>query len=104
MLTLEKSNLKTTVSEIITKNIELFNLFNNVYLFGSSLYKSPQESDVDLLLVYSCPAGLAVKEMRKIREALGSKLKVPIDLTVLSVEELKTTEFLKKIVKYLKIK
>ncbi|MCL2675688.1 MAG: nucleotidyltransferase domain-containing protein [Firmicutes bacterium] len=104
MHTLTKSNLENRISKFIIENKALFRYCNNVYLFGSVLTKTAVPYDIDLLLVYSCSAEEIVDETKKIRSVLEDELKLPADLTVLSHEELKTTGFLKKVIKYLKVK
>jgi len=104
MDTSTKSNLNKDILKYIIRNIELFRCYNNVYLFGSSLNKNTIPKDIDLLLVYSDYTDEIVHDMKQIRSVLEEALNLPVDLTVLSLEELKTTDFLKKVTNYLKLK
>lgn len=89
----ENNNIIKTVRE----NVALFERFNKVYLFGSVLDESEFAGDVDLLLIYTIDLEQVVQEICKITIALEKVLGIPVDLTVLSVEEEKETEFLKRV-------
>ncbi len=84
-------------------NKELFALFENVYLFGSLLYND-YSNDVDMLLVYEKYKPELLYEVERIADEIENVLDLPVDLTVLSLEELYDTEFLSKIKEYRIIK
>lgn len=84
-------------------NKELFASFENVYLFGSLLYND-YSNDVDMLLVYEKYKPELLYEVERIADEIENVLDLPVDLTVLSLEELYDTEFLSKIKEYRIIK
>jgi len=98
-----KSNNNEDIQGIIIENKTLFSLFDSVYLFGSSLNKISMPNDINLLLVYSYKPAMIANEIKRIQCVLEEKFNMPIDLTVLSLDELKSTDFLKKIARYIKI-
>lgn len=82
---------------LICENIALFDLFDEVYLFGSVLDGTKIPNDVDVLLIYSAYSDAIIEEAKRISHSLESLIGSVIDLTVLSVEEERGTRFLKKI-------
>lgn len=87
-------------SEIISRikeNMALFYTFDGVYLFGSVLDGNKYPNDVDLLLIYSeCPYRL-IEEIKHITNSLKDLLHISVDLTVLSEEEERDTQFLHRV-------
>ena len=105
MDTLMELNIRDNICESIRKHIELFDLFENVYLFGSILDITKFPNDIDLLLIYSKYSSEIVNNLSFIRSTLERISGMPIDLTALSIEEEIDTEFLKKINSlYIKLK
>lgn len=105
MCTLIKSNTRDNISKFIKQHLMLFNSFDNVYLFGSILNTNKTPNDIDVLLVYSDYSCKIIDDLSSIRSALEEISELPVDLTVLSIEEEKDTEFLKRINSlYLKLK
>lgn len=104
MNTLIKSNLEIKTIKFFSQNITFFKSFDSVYLFGSTLNQNAIPKDIDLLLIYSKLSHKIINETKQIRSVLEEKLNMPVDLTVLSLNELKTTDFFKKIINYLKLK
>lgn len=93
------------VIEKISQNINIFNSFTEVYIFGSSLNNYINSNDIDLLLVYNVYSKEIVDEKNTICSFLEEQFKLPIDLTLLSENELKQTAFLEKIkFKYKRLK
>lgn len=88
---------------VIKKQLSLFKSFDEVYLFGSSL-NSILSNDIDLLLVYSVDKDSVVKDLDKISSVLFDYFQKPIDITVLSRDELIDCGFLEKIKTYTRIK
>lgn len=102
---LTNCNNKNYALNLIRQNINLFEQFNNVFLFGSVLYSRENYHDIDILLIYSVYSEQLLKNVNYIYNILNNKSKVPVDLTVLSVVEEKELQFLKKQnSNYLKIK
>lgn len=96
---------KNYALNLIRQNINLFELFNNVFLFGSVLYSGKNHHDIDILLIYSVYSEQLLKNVNCIYNTLNNTSKLPVDLTVLSVVEEKELQFLKKQnLNYLKIK
>lgn len=98
-------NKKIYALNLVRENIDLFNLFNNVYLFGSILNSKKISHDIDILLIYSVYSEQLIKNVNCIYNTLNKISKLPVDLTVLSIFEEKEFKFLKKQnLNYLKIK
>ena len=90
---------------LICENIALFDLFDEVYLFGSVLNGLKIPNDVDVLLIYSAYSELIIEEAKRIKYYFEYLIGIPVDLTVLSVEEEKETQFLKRIsLRYFRLK
>lgn len=105
MDTLINSNASDNISRLINQHIELFNSFNNIYLFGSILNIEKTPNDIDILLIYSEYSNKIIKDLNIICSIFANLIELPIDLTVLSVEEENNTTFLKRLnSKYLKLK
>lgn len=97
-------NMDNNIIKILTENIQVFDCFEEIYLFGSILNESVIPQDVDLLLVYSKYSNKIIEASKRICSVIEENLCLPVDLTILSLEELKNTWFLKRIIYYLKIK
>lgn len=96
---------KHKISEFIRSNITLFNSFDNVYLFGSALDINKFPNDIDLLLIYSKYSDKIKNDLSVIRSVLEKENRLSVDLTVLSGEEEKDTNFINKLNQhYLKLK
>ena len=99
------SNMAYDISKHIRQNIYLFSLFENVYLFGSILDDSKFSNDIDLLLIYSSYSNRILDDLNQISSVLETMYRLPVDFTVLSIEEEKDIEFLRRIYpKYIKLK
>ena len=85
------------IVELIKNNITLFELFDRVYLFGSVLDDHKEPNDVDILLIYNQYTTKITEEISRVLSSLENLLGIAIDLTVLSVEEEKDTQFLNRI-------
>ena len=83
----------------IQNSMELFDGFDKVYLFGSVLEEESIPNDVDILLIYSEYSYSIIEQINNIKTTLEKSLDLSVDLTVLSVEEVLETQFLKKISK-----
>lgn len=97
MHTLMELNIIDNITQLIRQHMILFDAFDNVYLFGSILNVNKIPNDIDILLIYSKYSSKITIELSFIRTALEEISGLPVDLTVLSIEEEKDTEFLKKI-------
>lgn len=97
--------VKYNVIDLINQYIEIFNSFDNIYLYGSILDTSKTPNDVDILLIYSKYSNNLINDLNTISYILKKMNNLPIDLTVLSVEEEKDTNFLERLKsKYIKLK
>jgi len=80
----------------ISENINIFNIFTKVYIFGSSI-NNQNPNDIDLLLIYKDYKDILQNEKNNISIFLGILLKLPIDITMLSEREFEETRFLEKL-------
>lgn len=97
MNTLINLNVDSNISNFIKNHITLFDSFDNVYLFGSILNKYAIANDIDLLLIYTNYSNKIIPDLKRISSVLEDAYGLPVDLTVLSIEEERDTEFLKRI-------
>lgn len=96
---------KNNILEIIKTHKALFGPFECVYLFGSAMRLGCIPHDIDILIIYASYSQEIENASLEASTVLQKETGLPIDLTMLSVEEEKDTEFLKKIAPhYLKIK
>lgn len=103
MDTLKISN--KDVSELIKEHISLFDLFECVYLFGSSLDANIIYNDIDILTIYASYSSEIACKLNRISIELEKATGAHIDLTALSIEEERDIHFLEKIKpNYLKLK
>lgn len=103
MNTLKKSS-KAIIKQL-KENKELFEYFEHVYLFGSVLELNNRYNDIDILLIYREYSTEMKQRLKQIDNELEKVCKSTIDLTVLSYEEEKEVQFLKRLkTNYLKIK
>ncbi len=96
MVILLKNNMKK-VEETLLKNRKIFVFFDEVYLFGSSICNHKESNDIDLLLVYKTYSDEVIYNKNTIISYLNRIFKNPIDITILSKNELWETQFLKKL-------
>jgi predicted nucleotidyltransferase len=85
------------IVNLITEHINIFDLFTNVYIFGSSISNNKHPNDIDVLLVYSIYSDEIQNEKRIISLILEKLFNLPIDITILSEKELEETKFLEKL-------
>ena len=96
--------LQNKLHEFVSCYVSLFEDFEHVYLFGSIIKESSHPHDIDLLLIYSEYTNGIIDNAKLITSALEREMALPLDLTVLSEEELINTRFLDKIKKYIVLK
>ncbi|MBD5091418.1 MAG: nucleotidyltransferase domain-containing protein [Lactobacillus sp.] len=98
MNSLKKSKAKFEIIKFVRSNLEMFNSFSKVYLFGSVLYKDYQHfNDIDLLIIYSNFTGKIFDNIKQINNEMSYQFNIPIDLTVLSEKEEKQVNFLERV-------
>lgn len=95
--------MNSTIDTLI-KNIQLFQLFTEVYLFGSVIQNKEFPNDIDLLLVYDKYSSEIQSEKDYIYSFLKKILNLHVDLVVLSENELLETKILQKICVYERLK
>ena len=96
-------NVNPTI-DVLIKNIQLFELFTQVYLFGSVAQNKEFPNDIDLLLVYDKYSNEIQSEKDYIYSFLKKILNLHVDLTILSQEELFETKLLVKIGNFERLK
>ena len=96
-------NVNPTI-DVLIKNIQLFELFTQVYLFGSVAQNKEFPNDIDLLLVYDKYSSEIQSEKDYIYSFLKKILNLHVDLTILSQEELFETKLLVKIGNFERLK
>lgn len=99
-----KSDIINRITECVAKNKDMFELFDNIYLFGSVLNCDRQPNDIDILLIYSKFSTNLIANLNIINYKFCQMCDLPIDLSVLSSEEEKNTGLLNRIGTYLKLK
>lgn len=93
------------IIHLISKHINIFELFTEVYIFGSIVKNSKFPNDIDLLLVYEKYTKEIENQKNKIDEFLKTLSNLAIDITLLSERELTETRFLEKLnFLYIKLK
>jgi len=81
---------------LISVHMNIFTLFSKVYIFGS-IISNKHPNDIDLLLIYESYSEIIQTDKNTISIFLEKLSKLPIDITILSEEELTETKFLDKI-------
>lgn len=93
------------IIKIIEKNINLFYLFEKVYIFGSILNENKHSSDIDFLLMYRELSKELQNSIDKIEKYIEQESFYPVDITALSFEEEREIAFIDKLdTKYICIK
>ncbi len=98
------NNFSDIITSFLCRKHELFNFFDQVFLFGSTLKSNVIPNDIDLLLVYSVYNKKISNEIDFIKSSLEKDTLLPIDFTVLSMNELHEESFLSKVGMYQRIK
>ena len=96
--------MQNKLHEFVSCYVSLFEGFEHVYLFGSIIKENSHPHDIDLLLIYSEYTNGIIDDANLITSALEREMALPLDLTVLSKEELINTHFLDRINNYVVLK
>ncbi|PDY60481.1 nucleotidyltransferase [Bacillus cereus] len=87
-------NKKDSVIQKIIYHIELFESFENVYLFGSIINEKRTPNDIDLLLIYKDFSSRLLIDLDKISTIFNQLYEISFDLTVLSEHEEDESSFI----------
>jgi predicted nucleotidyltransferase len=105
MDTLIASNKKDSIIQKIIYNIELFESFENVYLFGSIINEERMPNDIDLLLIYKEFSSKLLSDLDNISTIFNQLYGFSFDLTILSENEEKESSFIMRLnSNYLRLK
>ncbi|MEG2656904.1 MAG: nucleotidyltransferase domain-containing protein [Clostridium sp.] len=97
--------IKDSIIQKILYHIDIFQSFENIYLFGSVLDEKKNPNDIDLLLIYKDFSSSILIELYKIRNTFKELYGFYFDLTVLSKNEAEESNFIIRLnSKYLKLK
>jgi uncharacterized protein len=94
MDTLIALNTKDSVIQKIIYHIELFESFENVYLFGSIINEKRTPNDIDLLIIYKDFSSRLLIDLDKISTIFDQLYGFSFDLTVLSEHEEEESSFI----------
>ncbi|MCD2492966.1 nucleotidyltransferase domain-containing protein [Lacrimispora sp. NSJ-141] len=103
MDTLENLEIINTVKKIINENQHLADKFNEVYVFGSILKNVYYPNDLDLLFIYRVFEDKLLDYRQALVDLIEAEIGIPVDVTMLSIEEKEETKFLDLIKKYIRI-
>ena len=92
-----------SIVNIVKEHLFLLKDIEHAYLFGSVLDANKKPNDIDVLIIYTDYTDKIRKQLQEFAKALKSDSGLPVDLTVLSYEEEKEVQFLKRF-KFLCIK
>lgn len=93
------------VVDLIKQHVNLFYMFDKVYIFGSILEEEKYSNDIDILLLYSFFSYDIFKRVDEITTYIERLTFYPVDMTVLSFKEEKETGFINRLgKKYICIK
>lgn len=105
MDTLIASNKKDSIIQKIIYHIELFESFENVYLFGSIINEERMPNDIDLLLIYKEFSSKLLSDLDNISTIFNQLYGFSFDLTILSENEEKELSFIMRLnSNYLRLK
>lgn len=96
-----RGNIYSTIQQYLKQ----FDYFDSIYLFGSILDITKAPNDIDILLIYSEHSKNIVCDVKSIRYVLSNISGLPIDLTVLGIEEERQIQFISRLnLKYLRLR
>lgn len=97
-----KSEIRQIIIDTLSKS-SLSEYFCAVYMFGSLLKEDSKLNDIDLLFVYTRYDYAVATKLKETKKRLESILKIDVDVTALSLNELNETDFLERIHNFRKI-
>ncbi|WP_407391741.1 nucleotidyltransferase domain-containing protein [Carnobacterium jeotgali] len=105
MDTLIALNKKNSIIQKIKYHKELFEPFENVYLFGSIINEKRTPNDIDLLLIYKDFSSKLLIDLDNISTIFNQLYGLSFDLTILSENEEKESSFIMRLnSNYLRLK
>lgn len=94
---MKSSRLNNDIIERVRKHISMFDSFKHVFLFGSALELNTINNDIDILILYTEYSNKFGNDLILFTNELEKELGMLVDITSLSVEEEKETQFLDRI-------
>lgn len=94
---MESSKLNNIIIEQVRKHITPFDSFEHVFLFGSALELNAINNDIDILIIYTEYSSKFNNDLILFSNKLKKEIDMLVDITSLSVEEEKETQFLDRI-------
>lgn len=94
---MESSKLNNNIIEQVRKHITSFDSFKHVFLFGSALELNAINNDIDILIIYTEYSSKFNNDLILFSNKLKKEIGMLVDITSLSVEEEKETQFLDRI-------
>ncbi|MGX7177757.1 nucleotidyltransferase domain-containing protein [Facklamia hominis] len=88
---------KTNIINNISENINIFQSFDKVYIFGSILNPEKDSNDIDLLLLYRDYSDDIKENINAITDILQLQTSYIIDITALSTDEENEVNFIEKL-------
>ncbi len=102
---MKSSKLNNDIIEQVRKHITPFDSFRHVFLFGSALELNTINNDIDILIIYTEYSNKFENDLILFSNELEKEIGMLVDITSISVEEEKETQFLDRIKSHcLKIK
>ena len=83
--------------DAIQHRIYSFDVFKHIYLFGSVLDVNRFPNDIDVLLIYDVYTDEVRQATKHIKNILEKEFEIPVDLTLLNVNEEKEVGLLSRI-------
>ncbi len=94
---MESNELNIAIAEQVKKHIMPFDSFKHVFLFGSALKLNAINNDIDILIIYTEFSNEFDDDLILFSNKLKKEVGMLVDITSLSVEEEKETQFLDRI-------
>lgn len=89
--------MQNEVINAIQRRLSSLDIFKHIYLFGSMLDVNKFPNDIDILLIYDVYSDEVRQKAHHIKKLLEDEFELPVDLTLLSINEEKEVDFLSRI-------
>ena len=90
------AELNNTILQKLKKEANIYETFNEVYIYGSIL-KKRQANDIDILIIYTNYSYKLKKDLKSFERVLVQLINLPIDITALSKSEEHDVKFIKRL-------